>query len=110
MDVFLATGGTSDISVMTVPFRQASELAVIFLTAFIVTAFGYAFLAAFTAIFYRNTPEVECSYVEKLIKSGKASFGQRVTLFWHSVFASLVVSQCYIAAAVLTGIYWLVWM
>jgi len=95
---------------MTLPFRQTSELAIIFLTAFIVAAFIYAFLAAFTSIFYRNMPEVECSYVEKLIRSGKATFGQRVTMFWHSVFASLVVSQCYIAAAVVTGLYWFVRM
>jgi hypothetical protein len=95
---------------MMVPFRQTSQLAVIFLTAFIVTAFVYAFLAAFTSIFYRNMPEAECSYTEKLIKSGKASFGQRVTLFWHSVFASLVVLKCYIAAAAITGVYWLFWM
>ena len=95
---------------MTLPFKQTSELAIIFLMAFIAAGFIYAFLAAFTSIFYRNMPEVECSYVEKLIRSGKATFGQRVTLFWHSVFASLVVSQCYIAAAVLTGLYWLVWM
>jgi hypothetical protein len=61
-------------------------------------------------MFYRKLPEVECSYVEKLIRSGKATFGQRVTLFWHSVFGSLVVSQCYLAAAVLTGVYWFVWM
>lgn len=95
---------------MTLPFGQTSELAVIFLTAFFFSAFIYAFLAAFTSIFYRKMPEVQCSYVEKLIRSGKATFGQRVTLFWHSVFASLVVSQCYIAAAVITGLYWLVWM
>ncbi len=92
------------------PFRQTTELAVIFLTAFIIVAFIYAFLAAFTSIFYRKVPEAECSYVEKLIRSGKATFGQRVTLFWHSVFGSLVVLQCYLAAAALTGIYWLVWM
>lgn len=95
---------------MTVPLRQTSQIAVIFLTAFIITAFVYAFLAAFTSIFYRKMPEAECSYIEKLIKTGKASFGQRVTLFWHSVFASLVVSQCYIAAAAITVVYWLVWM
>lgn len=95
---------------MRLPFRQTTELAVIFMTAFIVVAFIYAFLAAFTSLFYRKLPEVECSYVEKLIRSGKASIGQRVTLFWHSVFGSLVVLQCYIAAAVLTGIYWFVWL
>ncbi|MBT8328179.1 MAG: hypothetical protein KJO60_01670 [Desulfofustis sp.] len=95
---------------MRLPFRQSTELAIIFVTAFIVVAFVYAFLAAFTSFFYRKMPEAECSYVEKLIRSGKATFGQRVTLFWHSVFGSLVVSQCYIAAAFLTGIYWFVWM
>ena len=92
------------------PLRQTSELAVIYLTAFIIVAFIYAFIAAFTSIFYRNTPEVQCSYVEKLIRSGTATFGQRVTLFWHSVFGSLVVLPCYLVAAVLTGIYWFVWM
>ena len=95
---------------MRFPFRQSTELAIIFVTAFIVVAFVYAFLAAFTSLFYRKMPEAECSYVEKLIRSGKANFGQRVTLFWHSVFGSLVVLQCYIAAAILTSLYWLVWM
>ena len=95
---------------MRLPFRQSTEIAIIFVTAFIVVAFIYAFLAAFTSFLYRKMPEAECSYVEKLIRSGKATFGQRVTLFWHSVFGSLVVLRCYIAAAFLTGIYWLVWM
>ena len=95
---------------MRLPFRQSTEIAIIFVTAFIVVAFVYAFLAAFTSFFYRKMPEAECSYVEKLIRSGDATFGQRVTLFWHSVFGSLVVFQCYLAAAVLTGIYWFVWM
>lgn len=95
---------------MRLPFRQSTEIAIIFVTAFIVVALVYAFLAAFTSFFYRKMPEAECSYVEKLIRSGDATFGQRVTLFWHSVFGSLVVFQCYLAAAVLTGIYWFVWM
>lgn len=95
---------------MRVPFRQSTEIAIIFATAFIIVAFIYAFLAAFTSLLYRKIPEAECSHVEKLIRSGKATFGQRVTLFWHSVFGSLVVSQCYLAAALLTGIYWFVWM
>lgn len=95
---------------MRLPFRQSTELAIIFVTTFVVVAFVYAFLAAFTSLLYRKMPEAECSYVEKLIRSGKATFGQRVTLFWHSVFGSLVVLRCYIAAAVLTGIYWLAWM
>ena len=46
----------------------------------------------------------------QMIKSGKATFGQRVTLFWHSVFGSIVVLNCYIAAAVFTAIYWIIWM
>ena len=95
---------------MIIPFRQSTELVIIYVTAFIVVAFIYAFLAAFTSLFYRKVPEAECSYVEKLIRSGKATFGQRVTLFWHSVFGSLVVLQCYLAAAILTGIYWFVWL
>ena len=95
---------------MRTPFRQSTELVIIFLTAFIVVAFIYAFLSAFTSLLYRNMPEAECSYVEKLIRSGEATFGQRVTLFWHSVFGSLVVWQCYVAAAVLTAVYWLVWI
>ena len=95
---------------MISPFRQSTELVIIYVTAFIAVAFIYAFLAAFTSFFYRKMPEAECSYVEKLIRSGKATFGQRVTLFWHSVFGSLVVLQCYLAAAILTGIYWFVWL
>ena len=95
---------------MRLPFQQSTELLVIFVTAFVVVAFIYAFLAAFTSFFYRKLPEVEYSYVEKLIRSGKATFGQRVTLFWHSVFGSLVVFKCYLAAAVVTGVYWFVWM
>ena len=95
---------------MRLPFRQSTELLVIFVTAFIVVAFIYAFLAAFTSFFYRKLPEVEYSYVEKLIRSGKATFGQRVTLFWHSVFGSLVVLKCYLAAAAATAVYWFVWM
>jgi len=93
-----------------VPVGQATELAVTFLTAFIIVAFCYAYMAAFTATFYKNKREVECSWVEKMIRSGKATFGQRVTLFWHSVFGSIVVLNCYIAAAVLTAIYWIIWM
>ena len=54
---------------MRLPFRQSTELLVIFVTAFIVVAFIYAFLAAFTSFFYRKLPEVEYSYVEKLIRS-----------------------------------------
>jgi len=95
---------------MRLPFRQSTELLVIFATAFIIVAFIYAFLAAFTSLLYRKMPEAECSYVEKMIRSGKATFGQRVTLFWHNVFGSLVVFQCYLAAAVLTGIYWFFFM
>lgn len=95
---------------MRLPFRQSTELLVIFATAFIIVAFVYAFLAAFTSLLYRKIPEAECSYVEKLIRSGKATFGQRVTLFWHSVFGSLVVLQCYLTAAALTGFYWFIVM
>ena len=95
---------------MRLPFRQSTELVIIFVTAFIVVAFIYAFLAAFTSLLYRKMTEAECSYIEKLIRSGEATFGQRVTLFWHSVFGSLVVFRCYIAAAILTGVYWFVWM
>jgi len=93
---------------MRLPFRQTTELAVIFLTAFIIVAFIYAFLAAFTAVLYKKKPEAQCSYVEKMIRSGKATFGQRVTLFWHSVFGSLVVLPCYIYAAILAAVYWFI--
>ena len=92
------------------PFGRMTELAMIYLTAFIIVAFVYAFLAAFTSLFYKKKREAECSYVEKLIRTGKASFGQRVTLFWHSVFGSLVVLQCYIYAAVITAVYWFVYL
>lgn len=95
---------------MRIPVVQATELAVIYLTAFVIVAFCYAYLAAFTASLYKNKREVECSYAEQMIKSGKATFGQRVTLFWHSVFGSIVVLNCYIAAAVFTAIYWIIWM
>ena len=89
--------------------RQSTELAVVYLAVFLVVAFLYAFLASFTSLFYRRKPEPECSYIEKMIRSGKATLGQRVTLFWHSVFGSLVVWQCYIVAGVLTAIYWFYW-
>lgn len=92
---------------MNLILRQSTELAVIFLTAFLVVAFLYAFLASFTSLLYRRKPEAECSYVEKMIRSGTATLGQRVTLFWHSVFGSLVVWQCYLIAAILTALYWL---
>lgn len=91
---------------MRLPYRFTTELAVIFLTAFIIVAFMYAFLAAFTNIFYKKRRDVELSYIEQQIKSGEATVGQRVSLFWPSVFGSLVVPQCYIAAAVLTSVYW----
>lgn len=95
---------------MRIPVGLATELAVIFLTSFVVVAFCYAYLASFTGSFYKNKPEAECSHVEKMIRSGKATFGQRVSLFWQSVFGSIVVLNCYIAAAVLTAIYWIIWM
>ncbi len=81
------------------------EFVVIFIFCFVLVAFGYGFLASFTRLFYRNKPKAELSYVEKLIKEGGASFGQRITLFWASVFGSLVVPYCYLLAAVLTGLY-----
>jgi len=95
---------------MRLPVVQATEIAITYLTAFIVVAFCYACLAAFTASFYRNRREAECSYEERMIREGTATFGQRVTLFWHSVFGSIVVLNCYVAAAVLTAIYWIIWM
>lgn len=95
---------------MRIPIGQATELAVTYLTAFIIVAFCYAYIAAFTSSLYKNKREFECSYEEKMIRSGKATIGQRVTLFWHSVFGSIVVLNCYIAAAILTGIYWIIWM
>ena len=90
-------------------FRHSTELAVAYLTAFLVVAFLYAFLASFTPLFYRKKPEHECSYIERMIRSGQATLGQRGTLFWHSVFGSLAVWQCYIVAAGLTAIYWFYW-
>lgn len=95
---------------MRIPMGQVTELAVIFLTAFVIVAFCYAYLASFTASFYKNKREAEYSHVEKMIRSGKATFGQRVNLFWQSVFGSIVVLNCYIAAAIFTAIYWIIWM
>jgi ABC-type sugar transport system permease subunit len=95
---------------MSVPLGLATELAIIFLTAFVIVAFCYAYLVSFTRWFYKNQRDAELSHVEKLIKTGRATFGQRVTLFWESVFGSIVVLNCYVAAAVLTAIYWIIWM
>lgn len=81
------------------------EFVVIFIFSFVLVAFGYAFLVAFTRLYYKNKRSSELSYVENQIKTGKASFGQRITLFWASVFSSLVVPYCYLLAAVLTGLY-----
>lgn len=85
------------------------EFVVVFLFCFVLVSFGYAFLASFTRLFYKNKRRAELSYVENLIKEGGASFGQRITLFWASVFGSLVVPYCYLLAAVITGFYLLIY-
>jgi hypothetical protein len=90
---------------MNISNWHTMEFVVIFLFCFVLVAFGYAFLSSFTRLFYRNRRKAELSYVENLIKEGGASFGQRITLFWASVFGSLVVPYCYLLAAVLTGLY-----
>jgi hypothetical protein len=89
------------------PYRHTTEIALTYLTAFILVAFVYAILSAFTSIFYKKKKENEYSWVENQIRTGKATFGQRVTLFWHSLFGSIVVLNCYIVAAALTASYWL---
>lgn len=85
-----------------------AELVFLFITYFLLSALIYAYLAAFTNLFYTKRREVECSYLEKRIKNNEATIGQRVSFFWNSLFGSIVTVQCYLSATVLTGFHYFI--
>jgi len=78
------------------------EFILIFGFAFVATSFVYALLAATTTIFYRNKPIRELSVTELGILHGKASVGEKITVFFSNLFSSIIAPPVYIIAIVIT--------
>jgi len=75
--------------------------------SFIIVASIYAFLAAFTKIFYTNKPVENLSHLERNVLYDRASVGDRATLFITNLFSSFISPPVYILAIVLAVIIYL---
>jgi len=79
-------------------------MAQIFATAFVITCFGYAFLAATTTIFYKNQYPENLGTVERDILYGRATIGTRLNAFFFNLLASAIAPPVYIIASLITFI------
>ena len=76
----------------------------VFVISFIIVAFIYAFLAAFTTILYRGKTDLDLSMLEMKILDGDASFGERIKVFIMNFFSSVYAPPVYILALIISTI------
>lgn len=74
----------------------------VFVISFIIVAFIYAFLAAFTTILYRGKNWTDLSMTEMKILDGDASFGERIKVFIMNFYSSVYAPPVYILALIPT--------
>ena len=75
---------------------------IVFAISFVVFALLYAVLAATTTIFYRNKPAEELSHFERNVLYGRATFGNRLSLFFVNLLTSFMFPPIYILAGLIT--------
>ena len=84
------------------------KLSLVFVISFGVIAFIYAFLAAFSTIFYRGKSTVDLSHLEHKILNKTATLGDRIKTFFANLFASYASPPIYITSGLITFIFWIV--
>ncbi|MBU1124122.1 hypothetical protein KJ652_06080 [Patescibacteria group bacterium] len=82
-------------------------LPVVFVSAFVVVSFVYAFLSAFTTVFYRNKYPENLSRIESEILQGRAGIGKRFAYFFFGLLCSFMAPPIYIIAGLVTLIAYL---
>ena len=77
----------------------------VYFIAWLVFAFIYSVLAAFTRIFYLGKSVLQLNNYENKINEGQASIFDRAILFVYSLFACLIFPPIYILALVFGSLY-----
>ena len=77
----------------------------VYFIAWLVFAFIYSVLAAFTRIFYLGKSVLQLNNYENKINEGQASIFDRDILFVYSLFACLIFPPIYILALVFGSLY-----
>jgi len=80
------------------------EFLIRFAVSFAAVALIYAFLAAFTSVFYKNKSLDQLSINEMDVLSGEATLFQRLSVFIINLFSSIVSPPVYILALVIGGV------
>jgi len=81
-------------------------IGLILISTFWITGFVYAYLAAFTAVFYRGKPISELSMIERKIAKGEATFLQKIGFFIWSLFLTTFFPPAYIIAILVALIFY----
>ncbi|MHB8842669.1 MAG: hypothetical protein ACYC56_12955 [Candidatus Aquicultor sp.] len=80
---------------------------IIALISFLIVAFIYSFLAAFTKVFYKNRPVESLGASARNVLYNRATISEHFTLFFSNFLSSVVSPPVYILAIILTGIIYL---
>jgi len=72
---------------------------ILFIISFITIAFSYAILSSATTILYKNRSTSELNYIQRNILYGRATFGERFSLFMRTLLSSFIFPFIYIISA-----------